>query len=120
MKKVRYHDIQRNGIREIVIIVRCETRNDMISSAREREIDLDHIGKRGPHQVYILGGPEKRPKISDQRVRGQHGWIQYNTFGKIHDGVFRSKGLGKCIYGFVSLLLFGLYLQTWSYVICIP
>ena len=47
MNKVRYHDLLRDDIMEFVSISVCETLNDMISRAREREIDLEHFGKRG-------------------------------------------------------------------------
>ena len=56
---------------ELVNVSWCETLNDMISRAREWETDLEHIGKRGPDQVHLLEGPEKRPKISDQLLRSQ-------------------------------------------------
>lgn len=48
--------------------------------------------------MHILEGPIKRPKTSDQLFRGQQGQSQYNTCGKLHDGVCHSKGLGcyKC------------------------
>ena len=49
----------------------CEILNDMISRARERETDLEHIRKRGPDHVHILEGPRERPKNSDQLLRGQ-------------------------------------------------
>ena len=47
MKKVRYHDMPEDDIREFVSISRCKTLNDMISRAQEQEIDLEHLGKRG-------------------------------------------------------------------------
>ena len=49
--------------REFVSISGCETLNDMISRARELEIDLEHIGKKGSHQVHILEGPGRSPRL---------------------------------------------------------
>ena len=47
MKKLRYHDMLWDDIRKFVSISGCKTLNDMISRAREREIDLEHLWKRG-------------------------------------------------------------------------
>ena len=49
-------------IREFVSISGCKTLNDMISRAREWEIDLGNHGKRKPYQVHIVEGLRKRPK----------------------------------------------------------
>ena len=46
MKKVRYYDMPWDDIREFVSMSRCKTLNDMISRAREWEIDFEHLGKR--------------------------------------------------------------------------
>ena len=40
MKKVRYHDMLINEIREYVSFSGCKTSNDMIVRAHEREIEL--------------------------------------------------------------------------------
>ena len=53
-----------------------QTLNDMISRAREQEIDLEHLGKRGPDKVHIVEGPGKRPKTYDTDLRGQKGQSQ--------------------------------------------
>ena len=71
IKKVTYHDMLMDDIREVVSISGCKTLNDMISRAREQEIDLDHLGKRESQQVQTMEGPRKRPKTSNQRLRGQ-------------------------------------------------
>ena len=63
MKKVRYHDILRNDVRKFVSISGCETLNGMISRAQEREIDFEHIRKKGPDQVHILEGPGRDPRF---------------------------------------------------------
>ena len=48
MKKTRYHDILRDDIHDFVSPSGCKTLKDMISTAREREIDLVNIKKRKP------------------------------------------------------------------------
>ena len=51
MKKARYHEMLRDDIREFVSRASCKTLEDMISRAREREIDLEQIRKRKPDEV---------------------------------------------------------------------
>ena len=70
MKKVRYHDMLWDDIREFMSISGCETMNDMDSRAREWDIDLEHLGKRGSDQVHVMESPWKRPKTPDQHLRG--------------------------------------------------
>ena len=43
MKKARYHEMLRADIREFVSRSDCKTLEDMISRAREREIDLERL-----------------------------------------------------------------------------
>ena len=88
IKKVRYHDMQRDDIMEFMSISRCKTLNDMISRAREWEIDLENLRKRGPEQVQVVEGPGKRPKTSDQRMRGQHGRVSAARAGNYTMGFF--------------------------------
>ena len=42
-------------------ISECKTLNDMTSRARERDMDLEHIGKREPNQLLIVRGLGRRP-----------------------------------------------------------
>ena len=56
MKKVLYHDMLRDDIREFVSRSSCKTLEDMIARAREREIDLEHLGKRKPEGVQVSTG----------------------------------------------------------------
>ena len=51
MKKIRYHDMLRNDIMEFMSFSACQTLEDIITRARERDIDLDHLGKRKPGQI---------------------------------------------------------------------
>ena len=59
----------------------------MIAIAQEWQIDLEHLGKRKPKQVQTVRGPTKRPKMFDQRARGQQARGQYSTCGKL-DNIF--------------------------------
>ena len=52
-----------DDIRKFVSISWCDTLNDMISRAQEREIDFEHIRKKGPDQVHILEGPGRDPRF---------------------------------------------------------
>ena len=58
------------------------------------EIGLERPRKRGLCQVSIVEGHRKRPLTSDHRVKGQRGRSQRRTCGKVHKGVYCSKGLG--------------------------
>ena len=42
----RYHDMLWDDIREFVRMSSCKTLEDIISRSWEREIDLEHLGKR--------------------------------------------------------------------------
>ena len=64
MKKMGCHDMLQDDIREFVSILGCETLNDIISRTREKDIDLEHVRKRGSDQVQTLESPGKRPKTS--------------------------------------------------------
>ena len=98
MQRTRCHDMLRADIREHVSFSACPTLDSMISRAREREIDLEHIAKRRSDQMYTLEGPGKRPKTSDQRLVSRQGRSQCSTCGKLHEEVCRSGGSGcyKC------------------------
>ena len=64
----------------------------------EREVDLEHLVKRGSDQVQAREGPRKTPEASDQLLEGQQGRGQCIMCGKLHDGATHSKGIGcyKC------------------------
>ena len=52
----------RDDIREFVSLSWCETLKDMITRARECDIDLEHLEKRKSEQTHIMVGQVKRPK----------------------------------------------------------
>ena len=62
MKKVRYHDMMRDDIKEFVSLSGCETLNYMIARAQECEIDLQHLRKRKPVQIKISVAQVKRTR----------------------------------------------------------
>ena len=72
----------------------CKTLEDMIATAREREIDMEMEKNRKSYQVQGFEGSSKRPKVFDSRSRGQHGWGRFGKCNKSHDGACRGGGLG--------------------------
>ena len=63
MKKMRFHDMLWDDIREFLSLSSCKTSDDMISRAREREIDLQLWSKRRPKQIQTVVRQEKRPRL---------------------------------------------------------
>lgn len=70
MRNTRYHDMLRSNIKEFVSFSACPTLEDMISRSREREIDLECIGKRKAEKVQTNGISTKKLKGFDYRLRG--------------------------------------------------
>ena len=71
----------------------------MISRAREREIDLEHVQKRKSVEGLTTGASGKKPKGSDSRPKGQAGRDRCGKCGRSHEGVFRigsGSGCYKC------------------------
>ena len=60
MKKLRYHDIGGDNTRDFVSFLGCDTLNDMIAKAQERENYLEHLGKRKLEQNQFTVIQEKR------------------------------------------------------------
>lgn len=84
--------MMRADIRDYVSFLACRELEDMISEAREQEIDLEHLGKRKAEQVQKVEGSKKKPKNFDSRSRGQQGRSHYGKCGKTHDVIFRVGG----------------------------
>ena len=61
----------------------CETLNDMIARARERKIDLEHLGKRKPERTHISMDQVKRTRTQDSCVGGHQGWGCCAKYGRI-------------------------------------
>lgn len=51
-KKMSYHDKLRGDIREFVSMSICITLEDMIARAREKDVDMELLRKRGPVSVH--------------------------------------------------------------------
>lgn len=62
MKKKRYYDMLINDIIEFVSISNCQTLEQMIDNAYEREIKLELRSKWKQAQVYKTEGSTKNPK----------------------------------------------------------
>lgn len=65
MRKMRYHDIFMDDIREFVRISSFKMLNDMIACAQEWEIELELYTKCKREQVYKVVGPAKKPNNFD-------------------------------------------------------
>ena len=89
MKKVMYHDMLRDDIREFVSFSGCETVNYMITKSLEREIDLKHLRKRKSKQTQIAVGQAKRPKTQDSHLGGHKGGECCDKCGRTHEGGYR-------------------------------
>lgn len=69
MRKNQYHDMLSSDIREFVSFSACLTLDDMISKDRERDIDLEHKGKRKAEHGQTTGVSVKKPKGFYSRSR---------------------------------------------------
>ena len=85
-----------DDIWEFVITSGCKNLNDMMYRAREHEINLDYIRKRGEIRCRLGRVMGRDPRL--QTSVGQQGRGQFNRYGKLHNGGCCSKGLGcyKC------------------------
>lgn len=86
MRKTRYHDMLRAYIWEHVSYSTCPTLESMISRAREKEIDIEHLRKR---KVETEQGTEvsgKKPKGFDSKLKGHQGRRHCGKCGKPHEG----------------------------------
>ena len=61
--------LQQSDIRQFVSRSNCKMLEEMITRAREREIER----KKKPDSAASVEGSGKMPKVSDSRPRGQHG-----------------------------------------------
>ena len=82
----------RDDILEFVSFSGCNTLNEMVEKAREREIELELCTKRKPEQVQAAIGQAKNPKTYDSSSRGQQGHGRYAKCGRPHNGVCRAAG----------------------------
>ena len=92
MKKIKYHDMLRDDIREFVSLSGCKTLNDMIVRSREWEIDLEHLGKRNSKQIKIIVGQAKRPITQDSCLGAHQGRVRCTKYRRTHEGGCRETG----------------------------
>ena len=77
----------RPDIREFISFSTCPNLDDNISRAWEREINLEHIGKRKAEHGYPFGAAVKKPKGFDSRSKRQYGRSHCGKYDIGHDGV---------------------------------
>ena len=98
MKMARYHEMQRSDIRQFVCRSSCKRLEDIITRAREWEIDLEMESKSKPNFAASVEGLGKRPNVYYYRPRGQHGRSHCGKCNKMHNGTCKRVGYGyfKC------------------------
>ena len=98
MRRTRYHEMLGADIREHVSYSTCPNLDSMIARARDREIDLEHIGKRKAEEGQLTGVSGEKTDGSDARLKGQPGQSRCRICGTPHEGICRlgSSGSYKC------------------------
>ncbi|XP_022014227.1 uncharacterized protein LOC110913713 [Helianthus annuus] len=91
MKINRYHGKLKAEYREFIIPAKCETLNELINLARDREIELRRQAERGEKRVsenVPSSSPSKKQKFQDQSKKDKvKGSIpKCKTCGKLHTG----------------------------------
>ncbi|XP_021979670.1 uncharacterized protein LOC110875776 [Helianthus annuus] len=91
MKINRYYGMLKAEYREFIIPAKCETLNELIDLARDKEIEIRRQAERGEKRVYenvSSSSPSKKPKFQDQSKKDKaKGSIpKCKTCGKLHTG----------------------------------
>ncbi|XP_022024069.1 uncharacterized protein LOC110924360 [Helianthus annuus] len=91
MKINRYHGMLKAEYREFIIPAKCETLNELINLARDREIELRKQAERGEKRVSENASstsPSKKQKFQDQgkKVKAKGSIPKCKTCGKLHTG----------------------------------
>ncbi|XP_035841510.1 uncharacterized protein LOC110876781 [Helianthus annuus] len=91
MKINHYYGMLKAEYREFIIPAKCETLNELIDLARDREIEIRRQAERGEKRVsenVSSSSPSKKPKFQDQRKKDKaKGSIpKCKTCGKLHTG----------------------------------
>ncbi|XP_022014486.1 uncharacterized protein LOC110913984 [Helianthus annuus] len=91
MKITRYYGMLKAEYREFIIPAKCETLNELIDLARDREIELRRQAERGEKRVsenVSSSNPSKKPKFQDQSKKDKaKGSIpECKTCRKLHTG----------------------------------
>ncbi|XP_022032579.1 uncharacterized protein LOC110933677 [Helianthus annuus] len=103
MKIIRYHDMLKAEYREFITPSKCETLNELINWARDREIELKRQVERGEKRQIEKGSTQstsKKPKTHDQgkKEASKGGFPRCKTCGKPHSGecLLGRKGCYNC------------------------
>ncbi|XP_022001828.1 uncharacterized protein LOC110899246 [Helianthus annuus] len=91
MKINRYHGMLKAEYREFIIPAKCETLNELINLARDREIELRRQAERGEKRVFEnvpSTSPSKKQKFQDQgkKDKAKGSIPKCKTCGKLHTG----------------------------------
>ncbi|XP_021974872.1 uncharacterized protein LOC110869984 [Helianthus annuus] len=91
MKINRYHGMLKAEYQEFIIPAKCETLNELINIARDREIELRRQVERGEKRVsenVPSSSPSKKQKFQDQSKKDKaKGSIpKCKTYWKLHTG----------------------------------
>ncbi|KAM0035952.1 putative transcription factor interactor and regulator CCHC(Zn) family [Helianthus debilis subsp. tardiflorus] len=103
LRIIRYHAMLKAEYREFVNPSKCETLNELIDWARDREIEIRRQIERGEKRVAektTNPNPSKEAKYQDQSKKGKtsSGIPTCKTYGKHHSGecLLGKKGCYKC------------------------
>ncbi|KAJ0809969.1 putative nucleotidyltransferase, Ribonuclease H [Helianthus annuus] len=102
-KIIRYHGMLKAEIREFITPSKCETLDEIIDLARDREIEIKRQDERGEKRQVEKGstqGSSKKPKTQDQgkKEASKGGFPRCKTCGKPHSGecLLGKKGCYNC------------------------
>ncbi|XP_022007209.1 uncharacterized protein LOC110906374 [Helianthus annuus] len=103
MKINRFYGVLKAEIREFITPSKCETLEELINLARDREIEIKRQEERGekrPSEKGASFSPSKKGKFQDQGRKGKSkgGITPCKTCGKLHTGecLLGKKGCFKC------------------------
>lgn len=86
-------------VRDFVSVLGCNTLNERISRACERDIDLENLEKRKTDPFQTVVGQATRPRTQDSRLGGQQGRVHCAKSGRTYVGACRETGRGCFICG---------------------
>ncbi|XP_021979720.1 uncharacterized protein LOC110875830 [Helianthus annuus] len=103
MKIICYHDMLKAEYREFINPSKCETLNELINWARDREIELKtqiERGEKRPTEKPTNPSPSEKAKYQDhgKKEKSKSGIPSCKTCGKLHKGecLFGKKGCYNC------------------------
>ncbi|XP_021995547.1 uncharacterized protein LOC110892704 [Helianthus annuus] len=103
MKINRFYGVLKAEISEFITPSKCETLDELINLARDREIEIKRQEERGekrPSERGASSNPSKKGKFQDQgrKDKSKGGITPCKTCGKLHTGecLLGKKGCYKC------------------------